>query len=176
MKNSKLLLLLFISTILASCTQEALVENDLNTANRIDVMGPQICQVVDLIAGQNYDAGDFSVSENINGEIVLRYETMDGWQLDAIHLYAGDCTLIPLNGSGNPRIGHFPNQSVLTNGTTSYEYTIPANESIMPGDCIAAHAEVSKDGQNETAWAEGLLFSEIGNSWAMYLPYTGCSN
>ncbi len=167
MKNSKILPILFLALTLSFCSKENTDEANESTSN-LELQGQlQLCQNVDLIAGQNSDAGEFTVSQNSLGNLVLRYETMEGWELNAVHLYVGNCDEIPVTRSGNPKIGRFPIKVDLPNGTTVYEYVFEVVGDDFFCGCIAAHAEVSRDGQNETAWANGLDFSE--NSWAMYL-------
>jgi hypothetical protein len=129
------------------------------------------CTAVDLIAGQNYIAGNVSVS--IDGDdLIITYSSTGGWELNVTHLYVGACSEIPQTGSGNPKIGHFPLSASHPPGTTEVIYTLDINT--LPNClCIAAHAEVSLDNggstQEETAWAEGPSFP--GNSWAMYFSY-----
>lgn len=169
MKISKLLIVIAVAIMTSYCSQVEVDEGSI-TANAIGNI-EQECLNVDLLAGQNTDAGDLTITE-INGDYTIRYETTDGWELDAVHLYIGDCDEIPTTGAGNPKIGKFPIKETFSDGTTVFTYVLEASDIPFCG-CIAAHAEVSKNGKNETAWAQGMNFS--GNSWAMFLEFCGCS-
>ncbi|MAZ73812.1 MAG: hypothetical protein CMC70_11780 [Flavobacteriaceae bacterium] len=159
---------------LTFCSKDTTPEENLETADRVLEGGDPVgCETVNLIAAQNYDAGDFTISENEDGDLILRYETMDGWEINEIHLYAGDCAEVPMNTPGNPKIGNFPISETLANGTTVYEYLLDVADGTTFCGCIAAHAVVSNSGQTETAWAEGIDFP--GNSWAMFNEFCGCS-
>ncbi|WP_432411094.1 hypothetical protein [Rasiella sp. SM2506] len=181
MKLSKLLLLAILSVLVSFCSKETIEDNTLENgiiANRLidndtgATGNIQECVNINIIAGQNYDAGDFTIAVNEVGDLVLRYVTTGDWELNAIHLYAGDCNEIPMTGSGNPKVGHFPIKQELPNGTTEFEYVLETNGTPFCG-CIAAHAEVSRPGQSETAWAEGMDFP--GNNWAMFVEFCGCA-
>jgi hypothetical protein len=128
----------------------------------------QVCgtpTVVELIAGQYSDAGTVTVSNDANN-LTVTYSTTGGWSLRELHLYVGDCALIPKNGSGNPTPGRFP-YSVNLNGALTYSFTIPLTN--LPNCfCVAAHAVVSNSrGGTETAWGAGTRFVNQGN-WATY--------
>lgn len=128
---------------------------------------------VTLWAGQNFNAGTLTVSNDANF-VYVNYTTVNGWELQKTHLYVGDCDLIPVTNSGNPQIGQFPFSSTHSPRVTSYTYTLPIND-FNECFCVAAHAElvkVNNDGdivQTETGWAEGDSFG--GNSWAMKSTY-----
>jgi hypothetical protein len=174
MLNKITLLMLLFATI-SSCTVETtedLISQEITTEINTDRLvvnsdGPVFCTEVDLIAGQNYDAGNVSVSKD-GDNLIITYQTEGDWTLDATHLYVGDCELRPANNPGNPLIGHFPYAASHPAGTTTYTYTIDTSN--MPDCiCIAAHAEVSSPNGSETAWADGEPYG--GNSWAMYFSY-----
>jgi hypothetical protein len=173
MKISKLLLIVLVTVLLSFCTKDTsneFIDDSSITADRLIMESALECVNVDLMAGQNYDAGDFTITLN-DGDYIIRYETMNGWELDAVHLYIGDCDEIPISKSGNPKIGKFTIKETFADGTTVFEYVL--EDDIAFCGCIAAHAEVSKDGQNETAWAQGMSFA--GKSWAMFLQFCGCA-
>ncbi len=128
--------------------------------------------VTDLIAGQNEIIGTVTIESNGTFTTVT-YNTINGWEIDATHLYVGACEDRPANNPGNPLIGHFPYADTHANGTTDFTYTLDSAEVGCSG-CVAAHAEVSNaSGGSETAWADGLPYG--GNSWAMYFEYDFCN-
>lgn len=131
---------------------------------------------VSLMAGQHINVGSVSVTNDAE-YIYVTYTTTGNWVLSQTHLYVGACHLIPVNNSGNPRIGHFPYRSGHANLNT-YTYRVPATAIINCG-CIAAHAVVKKlNGsgnvvQTETAWGNGTQITP-GGSWAMKFAYCAC--
>ncbi|MEK8178951.1 hypothetical protein WMW71_01245 [Flavobacterium buctense] len=173
------LLYLFVGVIaltFASCEQDNVSETkqlsqSKNNNNNlvVNTVGLTPCTVANLMAGQNYDAGDLSVYFDLNN-VYVEYTTTDNWYIRKTHLYVGNCQLIPRNNSGNPIPGQFPISNALSNGTQTITYTIP--KSTLPACfCIAAHAEVYRlqNGtvfQSETAWAAGERFTQ--KSWATF--------
>lgn len=137
----------------------------------------------DLLAGQTIPAG--SVCVEVNEEnLVVSYNTTDGWTLDEVHLWVGSSLAsLPKNKSGNPVPGSFPYKSgSLGDGVTSYviEVSLADLGFTCPGDDkefhLAAHAAVRKqldDGsyQTETGWSEGPRIKVKGN-WATYSSFT----
>ena len=177
----KITLLLVTIVTLTSCSkesveqlsEEALTSNPINTTNdRREEPGPSIDPIVtDLIAGQNEIVGTVTV-ETDGTTINVTYNTINGWEIDATHLYVGDCESRPANNPGNPLIGQFPYKEIHNSGTTEYMYSISSAEVGCSG-CVAAHAEVRDiNGGTETAWADGLPYG--GSSWAMYFEYNFC--
>jgi len=174
-------LLIFVATSLISCSKDTdeqpiLVTDDnynIENSRQMDQSPAQEhCFEVDLLAGQFTDAGNITVDIE-NGFLIVSYEAEGDWEIDATHLYVGDCDEIPVNKKGNPKIGHFPYSDTHPDGTTLVSYSIDVND--LPNClCIAAHAEVSIDvpgtpNQSETAWGEGSPFE--GNSWAMFFEF-----
>ena len=139
-----------------------------------------ICTEINLIAGQNYDAGSVIVTED-ESYIYITYTTEGNWQIDATHMFAGVCEDIPQTRSGNPKVGVFDYSTEHTTGVTEVVYAI---EKVFFDECfcVAAHAEVSLTDdagnviQQETAWGEGPQFD--GSSWAMYREFcqSGCES
>ncbi len=135
---------------------------------------------VDLIAGQHIVAGTVTVA-NTATDLLVTYTTTNGWYIKELHLYAGDCSLIPVNQKGNPIPGHFPHSNSFSgSSTTTYTYSIPL-ANLPDCFCVAAHAVVAKPGAGtETAWGQGTRFVPQGN-WAMKFDYCeqacdpGCS-
>jgi len=133
-------------------------------------------QVTNLIAGQNFDAGEITIS-NSDTDLRITVETTDGWKIEKSHLHlALDPADFPTNNGGNPQIGHFDYIASYDPSTTFISYTFSLSEiPLNSGDIlyVAFHAEVvnATGGryQAETAWGEGPGFP--GNSWAMYMSY-----
>jgi hypothetical protein len=141
--------------------------------------------VVTLYAGQHIEAGHARIWNDADN-LYISYETVDGWLLAETHLYAGKTDPAELTSSP----GQFPYSAEHEPQASSYIYTIPLDSidsyhltkskkweadqdpGIEPGDVIfiAAHAVVTKDGSEETAWADGYQFP--GNNWATYFDYT----
>jgi len=133
-------------------------------------------QTIDLIAGQNTDAGDVTVwGDGTN--LYVKYEASDGWLLTETHLQvATSLVSIPQTKKGNPIPGQF---------TEGDSYSPPQPEDTFAFNLadngwgvdtpfyIAAHAvvvkETSKGVQQETGWAAGTQFS--GKNWATYFTY-----
>jgi len=140
--------------------------------------------VVALMAGQNDNVGEIGVW-NDGDNIYVSYQPVGAYRLKKTHLFVGDCTAIPTNGAGNPRIGAFPNTVNHGNtGVDAYTYIIPL-AGMTPGTsvCVAAHAEVVAFDANgnqyysQTGWGNGDQIND-GGSWAMKFTYTvqNCSN
>jgi hypothetical protein len=173
--NFTLLLLITLSVI--SCTKYATVEEEKSIDNLNDRRfepgeiddgtngDPNVLYEDFLLAGQTIDSGTITVTI-VDGNIVVTYTTDENWVIDETHLFVGDLNNLPINGGGNPRIGHFPFAGTHTNGTTEVSYTTLG---LIEGECVyvAAHAVVRNTvaGQTETAWGNGEPIG--GNSWAM---------
>lgn len=131
---------------------------------------------VSLIAGQHIDAGSVTVTNDAN-YIYVTYTTTGNWVITQTHLYVGACNGIPVNNSGNPKIGQFPYSGTHANLTT-YTYQVPIS-ALNGCGCIAAHAVVKElDGngntiQTQTAWGNGTQITP-GGSWAMKFEYCIC--
>lgn len=120
--------------------------------------------VVSLIAGQQYTAGTVSVYNDAT-TLYVTYTTTGGWSISELHLYVGDCALIPTNGPGNPVPGRFP-LSYTGRGVTTYTFSVPLS-SVGNCFCVAAHAVVSGPAGTQTAWGAGTRFVQKGN-WGTY--------
>lgn len=184
--------LLFIVTVftLNSCTEDNALEDqrELDAQSILNngktLVGTPIyttlvnCSTIKLMAGQHYEAGMVQITADIDN-IYVTYKTGDDWRIDTTHLYVGDCDLIPITRSGNPKIGHFPDSAEHPSGTIEVSYTI-SKADLDDSFCMVAHANLSKlDAagniiQAETAWAEGFSFG--GSNWAMYqeVAMSGC--
>ena len=144
-------------------------------------------QTVALVAGQTKEIGSVSVWLD-QGRLAVQYETQASWVLDATHLaVAASIGGIPVNNSGNPVVGHFPNTQSHSPGVTQYTYYIDLaaagleNEPMLE---LAAQADVSLLSgtgdvtQREGAWARGEPFDPVlmsgrpgkgqGGNWAMH--------
>ncbi|MFP4654363.1 MAG: SdrD B-like domain-containing protein [Methanohalobium sp.] len=124
--------------------------------------------VRELIAGQNYYAGDVVVWNN-ESHIFVKYNTNDDWCLNETQVYVGTSYMSAAPGSYDYKEEHNPCDDNFT-----YEIPIPSL-----GDCdtvyVATHAVVYKlnsdapGGSDETAWGQG---PQINGGWAMYFCYT----
>lgn len=132
---------------------------------------------VTLVAGQHINAG--TVTAVLDGDFILvTFTTANGWVLAESHLYAGDCTKIPVTKSGNASPGQFPFKATH-NKLTNYTYRVPVTVmGNMECICIAAHAVVVKldaSGKviaNETAWGAGSRIHP--KNWAMKFDFCTC--
>jgi hypothetical protein len=144
-------------------------------------------QVQTLWAGQHIDAGTVSV-DVAGSDLVVTYDTANGWSLDEVHLWVGDDRAdMPQNRRGSPKIGRFPYADENLGGLTSYSFSVPLGSLGIscPADLsdreiyIAAHAVVSNaSGGSETAWGDGTRFAPRG-MWGMYFSTTfecGCDD
>ncbi|MBC7388575.1 MAG: hypothetical protein H7329_05135 [Opitutaceae bacterium] len=139
------------------------------------------CQtsVNNFYAGQHTLAGTITVTNDaIN--LIVTYNTIDGWLLKHTHLYVGPKSGLPVGATGNPKIGNFPYSTEHSPMVTSFSYTIPLSK--FEGESciiIAAHAEVIKLSENggtadaQTAWGAGKEITP-GGSWATYSDYCIC--
>jgi len=133
--------------------------------------------VVELIAGQSYDAGQVTISTEADGLNVTVF-MYDPWQLELVHIYAG-AEPPPNNGSAMIP-GLFPFSAPL-GGLGIFELTIPF-EAIEGAGCgdplfVAVHAEAfaMSDGElvcEQTAWAEGPY--GFDGAWGTYLETSLC--
>jgi hypothetical protein len=181
--NAKITLAALLCFALIGCSSESeeLIPNI--EANEIIIIdggttgNSTVCEYsTNLIAGQNIVIGTLDVTyDEANLLMTVTYNTINGWEIDATHLWVGNCESRPANNPGNPLIGHFPYAESHPDGTTSYTYTFDIfEEGITCDGCIAAHAEADgPNGQNETAWAEGDPYG--GSSWAMFFGYDFCT-
>jgi hypothetical protein len=136
-------------------------------------------KIVDLMAGQHINAGTVVVEQDA-GFIYVTYNTTGGWVLAKTHLFVGNCSAIPVTGSGNPKIGQFPYTSAHNN-VTSYTYVIPVSAiGLGQCGCIAAHAELKRYSNgalvdSQTGWGAGTQINN-GGSWAMKFDFcpVGC--
>lgn len=134
---------------------------------------PQSCgtpSVVALIAGQHINVGTVTVSNDANN-LTVTYATTGGWNLQELHLYVGDRSLVPVNRQGAPVPGQFPKSAYLGNNVQRYTFTIPLSGL---GSCfiVLAEAKVSCRYSTETAWAAGTRFTNnINCGWATYFSY-----
>lgn len=125
-------------------------------------------QVVALIAGQRYNVGTVTVS-NDQTNLTVKYTTTGSWNLRDIHLYVGTCGQEPVTRSGDPIPGQFPYSTTLWGTAHSYTFTIPL-ASLSGCFCIAADATVNSCGNTQTAWGAGTRFSSRCG-WATYFNY-----
>ena len=149
-------------------SKQILLQPTTLSKSEIDEVSCGESKVVTLTAGQHIDVGTVTVS-NDETNLYVVYETTGNWVITETHLYVGPEAGIPLNGGGNPRIGHFP-----YHGNDDSPFTIPL-AGLGDDFVIVAHAVVKKviDGQtmqSETAFGCGE-FSFPGNRWGCYFDY-----
>jgi len=123
-----------------------------------------LCET-ELLAGQHWNAGTLSITDD-GKELTVKFDTTGtDWSLGETHLYVG--TEPPKKSAP----GRFPYKYQT-------EYTISLNEFGSETLYIAGHAEVTRGDQEETAWADsyGVPIRKRGG-WAMYFGYevgSGC--
>ena len=160
---------------ITSCSTEGDLLNNLD--NQKSITQETICgesTVVSLIAGQHIDVGTVTVS-NDETYLYVTYETSGDWYLTETHLYVGSEDGIPLNGAGNPKIGHFPYHG---DHETVKSYTFDPIPLADLGDpfVVVAHAVVDKIINGDTMISEETAFGcgdkEFpGNRWGCYFEY-----
>ncbi len=82
-----------------------------------------------LYGGQDIEAGTVTV-ETTETDLIVTYETTDGWELGTTHLYVGSAEGLPISNEGNPKIGQFPYAQELGEDelTNVVVYTIPLSD------------------------------------------------
>jgi len=181
-KIDKFLAFAFAAVMLVSCSKDvvevpAAGEAD-QTASKKALGYGEYCgsDTLTLWAGQTIDAGTLIVS-NDETNLYVTYTTTG--KFGTLHLWVGtDFSLLPMNSQGTPVPGQFP-YVVDATGLTTYMFVIPlANISFYSqcGDIIyvVAHAEVTINGNNETAFG-GDIEGTGTNRWYYYTEYvTAC--
>jgi hypothetical protein len=128
-----------------------------------------------LLAGQTTNTGSVTVW-NDETNVYVAYQTTGNYRVKKTHLFIGACNTIPVNNSGNPRIGNYPFQANHGTGVAAYVYTIPRSSLPEGCLCVSAHAEVVAYGANgsvvfsQTGWGQGEQIND-GGSWAMKFGY-----
>lgn len=138
----------------------------------------EICSITYIMAGQHTIAGKLFILADADN-LYITYRTISDWIIEETHMFIGNREEIPVNGGGNPRIGHFPYSAVHYTNTNEVVYTIPKN-AVPNCFTLAAHSVVSKLDANgnvvvtETAWTEGDAIG--GANWAMATDFciSGC--
>ena len=122
------------------------------------------------------DGGAFQVGSvriaNDEADVFVTFETTDGWEITASHLFVGDeGDRIPTTGGGTPQVGRFPWAGNHVGGTTSYTYAVSrADFDDTDLLTVAAHADVQRGEEMEGAWADGEPIGS-GRSWATKFDY-----
>lgn len=121
--------------LLYACQQTELIPtNELqNTSNQL--LQSRAAEAFTLYGGQDIEAGTVTL-ETTDTDLLVTYQTIDGWQLGTTHLYVGNEEDLPTNGKGNPKIGQFPyiqevelnDESYPVELTDAVVYTIPLDE------------------------------------------------
>jgi hypothetical protein len=178
MKKFNLLTIFLFVCILMGCSQQEISKDEQFQERKKDIKilpaetTPETnhedhCVYTHLIAGQHHVAG--SVTVDLVGEnLFITFSTNGDWTIGTTHLSIGNCDedWVPLNGGGNPQIGHFEYTEPFSYSPHEVVYVIPV-AGLDDNYCFAAHAEVEGPSGGETAWAEGAEFS--GRSWAMFV-------
>jgi hypothetical protein len=155
-------------------TDELLVEPASVTVESVAV-SPVVCgsETYTLWAGQTINAGTLTVS-NDQTNLYVTYTTSGVFS--TLHLWVGtDMALLPKNSQGTPIPGQFP-YVYDASGLTTYTYTIPLSGISFFNTCgdkvyVVAHAEVSINGGNETAFG-GNIEGTGTNRWYFYAGYS----
>lgn len=166
---------------LVSCNED-LVSTDLlppteagMQVESVELANSSVCgsKTFTLWAGQTINAGTLEVANN-DSDLIVTYNTTGVF--GTLHLWVGsDLTLLPKNSQGTPVNGKFPHVSDAS-GASTYKFTIPLKSISFYEKCgsniyVVAHAEVSLNGKNETAYA-GSIPGTGTNRWYYYDSYT----
>jgi hypothetical protein len=100
---------------------------------------------VDLIAGQHYDAGEVTVSDD-GTNLIIEFTTVEGWKITETHVdVVTDPADFPTTQKGNPQVGKFA-YSMEHDYVTEFTYEIPLVGDGYDWDgetlYVAAHAVV----------------------------------
>lgn len=176
MRKQVLLFSTLVFIFLASCqkqeTNQITPQTEAAKTLKSGVDDPCYEESYTIYAGQHIDVGTLTVSNDEENIFVTYDLSGTDWKLSETHLFVGNVDDLPLNGGGNPKIGHFP-YSESHNGEQIYTYTLP-REDFEECFAVAAHAVVVKDGGkgkgggSETAWANGGT-EFPGHRWGWYL-------
>lgn len=154
---------------------------------QLAALGSEVCGTYSapLLAGQTLDSGSVIVSNTGSDFVVgLHANTVDGWQIDQLHVYAGTDP-IPTNNAGTPAPGQFPYAQTFESPVTEYTLVVPLEEIFPEGPgCgqtlnVAVHTATSRVDeageivQSETAWAHGENEFD-SNRWGWWFTYTLC--
>jgi hypothetical protein len=126
--------------------------------------------VLTIIAGQNYEVGTVTVSNdyaNIYFEIALD----DGWTMSETHLHvADDYGGFPQTKKGTPIPGQFDYSMTFDPYVNGYTWEVPLGD-WEAGDTVAfaLHLVVWANGGSETGWAGCYEFE--GNRWGYWCDY-----
>jgi hypothetical protein len=151
-----------------------------NIALARSAVPPEFCgqpQSVALLAGQNSNVGDITITNDVNGNIYITYKTISNVTISETHLaIATSLAGIPQTSTGNPKNGLFSYSGNYNPPVTEVNYVIHPGDAGYPVGTtvlyIAAHAVVNITGtsiRQETAWGKGESFP--GKNWAMYFKY-----
>jgi len=187
MKGLFFLAALCATTLFIACEQTEVITN--NSIEAINLEDRAEATTYTLFAGQDIDAGTVTI-ETTDENLVVTYQTNEGWSLGTTHLYAGTLEGLPTTGAGNPKHGQFPYAQEAEDGqlTNMVVYTIPLSEvELTDGDgdsgaasCIylAAHAELHKSSSDEESEGDaeetGYAAWDIefdGNRWGGLVEY-----
>lgn len=125
-----------------------------------------------LFAGQTIPVGSVSLI-NTDSHVQAKIVTSDGWMLSEVHVYVGTSapnTVAP---------GQFAFSQTLSNPTNNFLALVPLPSGSACDDmlAVAVHVVVSKQGQTETAWAQGshAFTGARWGWWANFQARCGCA-
>jgi len=111
----------------------------------ITVEGCLVKCEVELIAGQHTDVGNVVVEYIPDDDLIVTYNTEDGWLLDEIHFHVEENSNdFPMTKKGNPIPGQFDYKFKDLGGVDTYSFDIPLSEGTCGEIYFAAHAKVYK--------------------------------
>lgn len=121
--------------LLYACQQTELIPTNELSNTSSQLLESRAAETFALYGGQDIEAGTVTL-ETTDTDLIVTYQTTDGWQLGTTHLYVGSEEGLPTTGSGNPKIGHFPYAQEVELNDEGYPvesldmvvYTIPLSE------------------------------------------------
>ena len=121
---------------------------------------------VDLLVDKTRSVGRVCVTDR-NDTLFIQFQAAVDWHLAETHLAIGATREeIPLAAGRHPVLGRFPFKHEHAPGVKEFGYAIPVRE--LPAGVgatlvLAAHATVTRPGEEEGAWAGGTAFAPEGN-------------
>jgi hypothetical protein len=123
-----------------------------------------------LIAGQSLLAGMVKLSINPgSGNMLLSVTTTEGWELKSIRHFIGEYKNLPFTGGGKITLANFPGYADFPSGQTAYYFEYITG-TINPY-AVAVYAEVIKNGEVYTAWAQEIRYNKNSKRESYYIDY-----
>lgn len=125
--------------------------------------------VATLYAAETINIGTVTVTNTMDS-VYITYATTGGWEMELLHLFVGNISVVSTDPAGNPDVENLPYRATLDPRSTVVTFVFPGS-TFSDTFNVAAYADVYKveSGtviQNEIAWAGGTKFTESG--WASY--------